>query len=190
MNWEIPIFQGSISKNRSHEASGDRVQHKILIWVTAVFLLGLGTAGNSHAEGDSLLDLIPGNSQIAGLELKGTPRQSEGTNLFAAINGEAELYFRFGFKRALFANYKSPSGQAVSVDLFEMSDSTAAQKVFSIKSANIGKPVNLGDGAILGPYYLIFFKENIQVIITGLVPDKADNQELLAIAGLIAKNIR
>ncbi len=163
-------------------------QSIILTALLAILLVNGSFLKDICAEEPSILNYLPGNSEIEGWKLLGSPQHSAGTELFSAINGEAELYFRFGFKRAVLTTYQTKSGQSVNVDLFEMKDNTAAKNVFSAKTDS-GKKISLGDAAILESYYLNFYLKNFQVTIAGTVPDKTDQQELLTIAKAIAAKI-
>ncbi len=163
-------------------------QSVVLIALLAVLLVG-GFLQEIRAGEPSILSYLPADSDLKGWKLLGTPRQAAGTDLFSAINGEAELYFRFGFKRAVLATFQTKSGQMMNVDLFEMKDNTAAKNVFKAKTGDSGEKISLGDSAILDSYYLNFYLKNFQITISGTSPDKTEKQELLAIAKAIVGKI-
>ncbi len=78
-----------------------------------------------------------GNTLVSGLALKGFEQQGALTiynknNLFDYIDGEAEIYFPFGFKLLYKQSYrdKKKSGTLIAVDVYEMETPRGAQGIF------------------------------------------------------------
>ena len=90
-----------------------------------------------------------GNAFVSGLALKGFEQQGPLTvynkdNLFDYIDGEAELYFSFGFKLLYKQTYrKKKTGTLIAVDAYEMKTSRGAQGL-------LNKHVEEGDSFLKG----------------------------------------
>jgi hypothetical protein len=129
------------------------------------------------SEGDTkkLTTLLPNPTEIEGWQFAYNPEEVEGDDLYLLIDGGAEIYHEYGFKRALAAEYRSTAGKRINIEIYQMFDSSSAYGIFSFKAGEKGKKAEIGNGAVIEDYYLNFYKSDIQVSITLL--DTAAGQE-------------
>lgn len=168
------------------------VHRKISVFFSslAVLIYCLMISPNVYAEKNVLLGYLPDASEFKGWKRSGSPKQVSGMELFAVINGGAELYLRHGCTHALFATYQTLSGQFMDVNVFEMKDRPSAENLFMEKTDPGGESVSIGDQALFEGYYLNFRKANLQVTISGSDPDKTSREEVMALAGAIAARMQ
>lgn len=78
-------------------------------------------------------------------------------SIFAYIDGHAEVYLAYGMRRCLARRYTGPQGEAdIVVDLFELDSAANAYGVFT--HDRDGEAVDVGQGALLRPGWLSFWK--------------------------------
>jgi hypothetical protein len=156
--------------------------------ILAVSLLVTGFFVPSHARSD-LSSLLPSEKELGEWALIEAPRHAQGDQLFALINGGAELYLKLGFQRAIIADYANKSDQSVSLEIYEMNDPEAASKLYEKKAGTEGKSVSLGDAAMFAHYYLNFRLGKFQVTVTGSDTEKETMDGLMAIARIVEGNL-
>jgi hypothetical protein len=123
--------------------------------VVSMVLAGCGsepTPGGRAVIGPSLPDTV------AGLSATGEPERFDIESIFAYIDGHAEVYMAYGFRRAVSQRYLSPEGDEVVVDLFELASTADAFGVFSHDRA--GEPVDVGNGGVYRFGWLSFWQGN------------------------------
>ncbi len=148
----------------------------------AIVFYGLLLTPSIFAEQNAILGFVPDASEFNGWKWSSSPKQVNGMELFAVINGEAERYLRHGCLRAVFATYQLPSGQFMDISVFEMKDKTSAENLFNEKVELTGEALPIGDQAIFEGYYLNFHQSNFQVTISGSDPSKTSRKEVVAVA--------
>lgn len=137
----------------------------------------------------SLLDLLP-KGEAAGWARDGAPEEYEGEALYIYINGGAEIYHEYGFRRVVLQDYESPLGGSVSLEIFEMGTPEAAYGMFTFKRSGKGRTVPLGNGSELESYYLNFWKGRYLVTLTGFDEEPATVEGLLGIGRAVDARIR
>jgi len=112
-----------------------------------------------------------------------------GEDLFTYIDGGAEIYFEYGFRRVIVQDYRTDAGSRLSLEIFEMDSPDSAYGIYTFKRSQRGEPVSLGDECQLADYYLNLRKGPYLVTITGL--DLADDAQkgLLLLARTIEPRI-
>jgi hypothetical protein len=128
--------------------------------------------------------------EAAGWARDGAPEEYEGEALYAYINGGAEIYHEYGFRRVVLQDYESPAGGAVSLEIFEMGTPEAAYGMFSFKRSGKGRTVPIGNGSELESYYLNFWKGRYLITLTGFDEEAATVEGLLAIGKAADARIR
>ena len=160
----------------------------------ALLLAGLFVAGAWAAPGllkeGPLRAYLPDGNAALGWAKDGEPQEYEGEELYAYIDGGAEIYQEYGFRRVIIQDYKDAKGKSVSLEIFEMGTPAAAFGMFSFKRSGSGKTVTLGTGAELEAYYLNFWKGRFLVTLTGFdeAPETIDG--LMAVAGIVDSKVR
>ena len=141
-----------------------------------------------EAEQIELVDYLPVPAELQSWIPEDEPRIAEGETLFMLINGAAELYHEYGFKRAIFQSY-AQGDEWIDLEIYEMEDAAAAYGLQSIKQGNNGKVLEIGQEAVLEEYYLNFRKGNVQVSVVGQDDSEATIEALLKIAGVVETRI-
>ncbi len=155
------------------------------IAVASALLLVAGTGGASTPESNSGLDAyLPSSEEWV---VEGEIQRADGeADLFAAIDGGAELYLRHGFRRALFAQIRFREQTRFNLAIFEMADPEAAKGAFGARTGGESPGPDLGDGSVVGEYYLIFRRGRFLVSLTGYEGTAAVRESLKAAAAGIA----
>jgi len=145
--------------------------------------------GKSEEQSAGLMVYLPDSSQVDGWSLAFAPEEAEGDDLFLLIDGGAELYHEYGFKRALVAEYSGPGSRKINIEMYRMRDPFSAYGIFSFKAGAKGEKLNIEDGAVLEDYYLTFYKSDIQISVTALDSSKETRKDLIRFAEAISLKI-
>jgi len=160
----------------------------LLSWFLTCFSPVSSVSSDSRPE-ESLLRLLPLESDLKGWTLDGEPETAEGTGLFELINGGAEEYVKAGFRRAVLAKYRNSEGKRINLDIYEMISPESARTIYRKKAGDKGKKVSIGEEAAVEDYYLNFRKVNCQVTVSGYDTQEQTLDWLLRIARLVAERI-
>ena len=159
-----------------------------------LFLMGLFIASAWAASGffkeGPLGAYLPAGNAVQGWAKYGEPQEYEGEDLYTYIDGGAEIYQEYGFRRVILQDYKNAKGKSVSLEIFEMETPAAAFGMFTFKRSGSGKTVDLGAGAELEAYYLNFWKGRFLVTLTGFDEARETIDGILAVAGVVDSKIR
>jgi hypothetical protein len=147
----------------------------------------------SHGEqtlpADSLLRLLPLESELKGWKIEGEPETAEGMALFELINGGAEEYVKEGFRRAVLATYLNNERRRINVEIYEMLSPESATTIHRKKTGDKGTKVPVGDEAAMEDYYVNFRKGAYQVTLSGYDTRKETIEWILHMARLVAEKI-
>ncbi len=158
-------------------------------WGTALALTGLILAGvgavRARAGQSTLKTFVPADGGVTGWLKDGDLQEFAGEDLYTYIDGGAEIYQEYGFRRVVIQDYKNAAGKSVSLEIFEMETPAAAYGIFTFKRSGSGKSVGLGSGAELEDYYLNFWRGRCLVTLTGFDETEATVAGLLAIGGAV-----
>lgn len=138
---------------------------------------------------ESLLRLLPLESDLKGWTLDEEPQTAEGIGLFDLINGGAEQYVKAGFSRAVMATYRNKEGKRVNLEIYEMLSPESARSIQRKKAGESGKKVSVGEEAAMEDHYLNFRKGSYQVTVSGYDTQEETVEGLLHIARLVAERI-
>ena len=138
---------------------------------------------------ESLLHLLPLESDLKGWKLDGEPQTAEGIRLFELINGGAEEYVKEGFRRAVMATYRNNEGKRINLDIYEMLSPESAERIYRKKAGDKGQKVSVGEEAAMEDYYLNFRKGVYQVTLSGYDTQRETLDWLLRMALLVAGKI-
>ena len=130
----------------------------LLIWLC----LGSGTAAGEVFSAS----LLP-KRLVEGWEQVGNPQVYDRQTLFKRINGQAELFFKYGFEGSVFTLYQNKQDEKdqVEVDLYDMGNVVQAFGIFSRfrsedRSAGVGLESYLEDTSLLfykGRYFVMLY---------------------------------
>jgi hypothetical protein len=134
------------------------------------------------AAGLELARFLPEAGAVKGWNAAGAPQTYKGEDLFLYIDGGAEIYHEYGFRQVLAQEYRSGSGQTLSLEIYEMADAAAAYGMFTFKSSAKGSPAGVGQDGRLEDYYLNFWKGPCLVTITAFEESAECRAGLLPLA--------
>jgi hypothetical protein len=162
-----------------------------LTLILAGFLLaGGGWAASDRAAQDALSAYLPSDGAAPGWTRDGDSREFVGEDLYTYIDGGAEIYHEYGFRRVVLQDYKNSAGKSVSLEIFEMETPAAAYGIFTFKRSGKGKSVPLGSAGELEDYYLNFWKGRILATLTGFDETPATIAGIISVAGAVDAKIR
>jgi len=151
-----------------------------LVWIVAML------ASNPAAFAADLVPFAPAAGEVDGWSPTGEAAQYDGPDLYELINGGAEVYHEYGFRSVLSQEYGDGDGHYVSLELYEMTDATAAWGIYSFRTGTRGETVDLGDAALLADYYLNLRRGRFFVTLSGSDDDEATLAGLLAVGAAVA----
>ena len=138
---------------------------RYLIVLAAVFMLTPSTAGAVDAR-----DYVPPSFSDTWVE-KGRPAIFDRDNLFEHINGEAEIYFPYGFEKLESTTYESRFNPDLWIvaDVYKMGSGLDAFGIYS----NYRRPdysfIKIGAEGFVSPSQLLFYQDRyfVRVQVTG-----------------------
>lgn len=158
-------------------------------WLAALALTGFFIFGAWAVLGrtaqDALSSYLPADGAAPGWTRDGDLQEFAGDDLYTYIDGGAEIYHEYGFRRVVTQDYINASGRSVSLEIFEMETPSSAYGIFTFKRSGEGKAVPLGSGGELEDYYLNFWKGRFLVTLTGFDETPATIDGLMAVAGVV-----
>jgi hypothetical protein len=100
------------------------------------------------------------------------PRVFTKTNLFKHINGQAELFFKYGFQRCTFAVYRDRSNpdQQIDVDIYDMGNVLQAFGIFS-RFREEDRPIGVGLDSYLDDHSALFYQGKYYVALYATEPN-------------------
>ena len=158
--------------------------------VFAVMAVFLATGVLRAQTGESALSgLLPDPSGLDGWVSKDEAQAYEEDDLYLYIDGGAELYHEYGFKRVLAQDYWK-GARSVSLEIFEMASPESAFGIFSFKRSKEGVTTGIGSADSLEDYYLNFWKGRFLVTLTGMSQDEETVAGIRSIARAVDGKIR
>jgi len=128
-------------------------------------LLLFGFIFQSVINAQNISSLLP--DSVEGWKISNKPEIYIGEDLFRLINGGADIYHEYGFKQVITQRYVNVNDNVISVEIYEMIDSSAAFGIFSLFTFSTGKPINFSSGASEGDGFLLFWKGNYFITLSG-----------------------
>ena len=157
--------------------------------IILMFCFPCQVPADEGADTDNLALLLPHDDQMKGWYLDGEPETAHGEGLFLLINGGAELYLKAGFKNALQAGYANDAGRMINLEIYKMASQNSAQMIQKYKIGKNGRPVSIGDEAVLEDYYLNMRIGPFQITVSGFDTKAKTLEAILNFARIIDKNI-
>jgi hypothetical protein len=117
----------------------------------------------------------------------GSPQVYNQKNLFNRINGQAELFFKYGFQKSVFSVYqnKKNSKDQIELDLYDMGNALQGFGIFS-RFRSEDRPAGVGSESYLEDTSLFFYKGRHFVM---LYATEVDPSLLKRMAMTISSNI-
>jgi hypothetical protein len=144
----------------------------IILSILTGILLGLGAISWAAP----LESLLPRKDLPEGWTLAEGPQTFTKKTLFERINGEAELFFKYGFQKSVFAIYQNKKNREnqVELDIYDMGNVLQAFGVFS-RFRNEDRPGGFGLDSSLDEHSAFFYQGRYFAIL--YAPEA--NQEIL-----------
>jgi len=156
--------------------------------VIGLIVMLSGGAGVFAEAKDPLAAVLENNSLGAWTRVEPAAQYNK-DNVFELIDGEAELYFPYGFKRVVAAEYASVEDKdmTVSVEAYELGSLLDAFGVYSNYRDEESKTADVGTQAVAGSTQVMFYQDKFFVKAR---TDKTDRQDkLLEFARELAKSL-
>lgn len=154
-----------------------------------VILLLIAASAAAQQLPGSLSGYLPASGKVAGWTLSDTPKDYRGDELYGMINGGADIYFEYGFKQVLSAEYVDARGKSIKLEIYEMESPAAAYGIFTFKTGTGGKALAIGQEALIEDYYLNFWKDSLLVTVIGQDPEAETVQGVVALARAVGERI-
>jgi len=155
-----------------------RLGRALLGLVMAVcFISSCRTGGGTGG----LLRILPAEGEVAAWRMKGDPQVFAGQDLFTYIDGGADIYLEYGFRKVLVQDYQGPAGKTISVEIFEMENPGAAFGMYAFKKGSKGREVGGEGRGQMGDYYLNIWKGRFLITLTGF---DSDSETLIGLEAL------
>ncbi len=128
-------------------------------------LLTVFPIGRAYSKTSDLRALIPADPP-AGLLAIGEPQVFTEKTLFEHINGQADLFLQYGFKKSAFTAYErtNESRQRIDLNIYDMGDVYGAFGIFS-RFRRGDRSMNIGSASRLGDRYALFYKGRYFVVL-------------------------
>jgi len=131
-----------------------------------LFLLVCFISGSTGESKNNSIDIFPGD--ILEWKLKGEPEVYVGDDLFLYINGGADIYQEYGFKKASSVEYEKKGAGRISVEIYYMDDPISAFGIFSFKTGGKWKRSQNGNLYFPEDYYQNILAGNCLITITSI----------------------
>lgn len=116
------------------------------------------------------------------------PQTYQGDNLFALINGGADIFLEYGFQEVVAVDLIHKETN-VHVEIYKMRDNDAAYGIFSLNALPDGKTISLQDETISYGYYILMRKAHYYISISGHDDSPTTQEKLETLAKLISDEI-
>jgi len=161
---------------------------KLLVFLIIIYFIPCIFGYKTQTKKNDLIKKLP--SSVDGWFLRSKPDVYVGENLFFYINGGAEIYHEYGFKKVVKAIYKNNKKETINAEIYEMKDSNAAFGIYSLKTSSSGKNINFkGSQGKLEDYYLNLWKGKYKITIVGFNEKKETIDGVLNIGKNIVKKL-
>jgi hypothetical protein len=157
--------------------------------LTIAVATSLPRCSTPEGEVHPFLSYLPQAGEAGSWRPEDEPQHVEGDDLFLLINGGAEIYHEYGFEQAVVQSYIDANDRSLNLEIYEMSNPSAAYGMFTFKKGESGRDLDVGDEASLQDYYLNVRKGNFLVTVIGFDTEKETTDGLEALARSVAGKI-
>jgi hypothetical protein len=159
----------------------------ILLAVTAG--VAAASAGTRLDQRDSLLSVLPAADVIRAWSRTDSARIYGGKELYLFIDGGADLFFEYGFRQVVAAEYHKGGNESVNLEIYEMNDAGGAFGIYSVRSGGEADPVDIGQGGSEHPCYVMFWKGRFYVSVAASDSTAECRSGMAAIARAVDRNL-
>lgn len=157
----------------------------------ALFLFSSHSYGQAPAATEALQHLLPLPDFAPGWKLDGDILLFDKSNVYEHINGEAELYFPYGFKALAAATYQfnADDQRTVAAELYLMGSLFDAFGIYSNYRYAEAEFLSIGAEGYANEYQLIFYQDRYFVKLSAYGEPQQNREDLLACARAIEKSL-
>lgn len=166
------------------------MERNLLIRIIPFFVFIITHCSNKPPDQDEFSSYLPDQSELKGWRPLYEPQMVEGEDLYLLINGGAEIYYEYGFKRAITQSYGDRDGRSINLEIYEMNSPVSAHGAYTFKTGEKGERIAIGNDALLEDYYLNFWKGNCVVTLIGFDTDDKTREGLMKIAEAVDSRIK
>ncbi len=161
------------------------------VGVVLLFIVLPVTGCMTAPEPPPVEELLPSPGFGKQWKLEGPVRFYGPDTLFDYINGEAELYYPYGFEEAATATYARPQkpDETVTADVFAMGSLLDAFGLYSNYRDTSADPVSMGADGFCDGYQLMFYKGRYFVRIMGMADKETNAAAMTECAEAIAAGL-
>jgi len=148
-------------------------------------------SGPVRAAGLSIKDVLPGKSFAEGWGIEGQVSFFDKDNLFDHIDGEAELYFPYGFDALASAVYVNKKDKDLSIvaDVYRMASTLDAFGIYPNYRKTNNLWVTIGAEGFISASQLMFYQDRYFVRLQAAGTTSLPKDIFLACAGAISGNL-
>jgi len=159
-------------------------------FIAAIALL-LCLSLSSLAADPSVEQLLPAQACTEGWIMEDKPVIYTKDNLFDYINGEAELYFPYGFEVLATARYVNAKNPAVSLvmDVYKMGSATHAFGMYANYRRSDDVSAKAGADAVLSPSQMLMYQDRYYVRLQASGAPEIEKSVFLSCAQALSKNL-
>ena len=157
--------------------------------MTALGVCVAPTVAAADAGDRAIVLVLPGAADTRPWVPDGPAQVAEGQDLFALINGGAELFLRYGFERAAVQSYNLGGGRQIQVEVYQMRTPDGAAEVFTRRVGPGDLPLTIGDSGVRGEYYVLFRRGCFFVTVAAGDTNPDAKAAVLRIARAVEKRI-
>ncbi len=133
--------------------------------------------------------LLPPLERLEQWRLEEKPSVYTGDDLFELINGGAEIYHEYGFVRVVSADYVDAAQTHIQLEIYEMSDASAAYGIFSLSQQSVEWKSEYGRVSASSKDYISFWKDRYYVLISWESRQHADAPQMSKLAAIVDQAI-
>jgi hypothetical protein len=126
---------------------------------------------------------------VDGWDTAGSPEIYIGEDLYRLIDGGADIFHEYGFNKVTTQTFTGSNNRIISVEIYEMNDSSSAFGIFSLFTFSTGKPIEFNCDAYAGNEFLLFQKGKFYVSFSGMESSEETRKGFIQIAKKIERNI-
>jgi len=156
----------------------------VVIAMVVCPVLLLGGCEQPAAEAEAFVS-VP--QEVEGWQSAAPDETYDRETLFKYIDGAAEVYLAYGFRRVLARRYTKSDEAPIALDVFDMGSSEDAFGVFAFERD--GPDVGIGQGADYGGGLLLFWKHRFFVSILAAPETPARRKAVLSLGKAVADAI-
>ena len=159
---------------------------KIHFLLLLCFLIHCSGGGMNNLAGDDLYQSIP--DKILDWKSSDEDAVYDRETLFDYMNGGAELYLAYDFKRIFVRRFAGPGKNEIVLDIYDMGSSEEAFGIFSLDRED--EEADIGQGSTYGFGLLRFWKDRYFISINALGDEQAAEPAILELGKAVAALIK